>query len=116
MSEVVPSEDSFTSAAGKQLLIFAALAIGGLALLMLSLSWASSLTGSASGGNNAVDPATNSITVFLREEPPQLNSSLSTDQVSGSVLGHVIEGLLRYEAAAVGVGRVDHDYGAGCGG
>ncbi|TNF89798.1 MAG: peptide ABC transporter substrate-binding protein [Gammaproteobacteria bacterium] len=97
MSEVVPSEDSFTSAAGKQLLIFAALAIGGLALLMLGLSWASSLTGSASGGNNAVDPATNSITVFLREEPPQLNSSLSTDQVSGSVLGHVIEGLLRYD-------------------
>ena len=35
--------------------------------------------------------------MFLREEPPQLNSSLSTDQVSGSVLGHVIEGLLRYD-------------------
>jgi oligopeptide transport system substrate-binding protein len=44
-----------------------------------------------------VDPATNTITVFLREEPPQLNSSLSTDQVSGSVLGHVVEGLLRYD-------------------
>jgi oligopeptide transport system substrate-binding protein len=97
MSEVVPSEDSFTSAAGKQLLIFAALAISGIAVLMMGLSWASSLTGAASGGNNAVDPATNSITVFLREEPPQLNSSLSTDQVSGSVLGHVIEGLLRYD-------------------
>jgi oligopeptide transport system substrate-binding protein len=97
MSEVVPSEDSFTSAAGKQLLIFAALAFGGIALLMLGLSWASSLTGSASGGNNAVDAASNTITVFLREEPPQLNSSLSTDQVSGSVLGHVIEGLLRYD-------------------
>ena len=97
MSEVVPSEDSFTSAAGKQLLIFAALAFGGIALLMLGLSWASSLTGSASGGNNAVDVASNTITVFLREEPPQLNSSLSTDQVSGSVLGHVIEGLLRYD-------------------
>ncbi len=97
MSEVVPSEDSFTSAAGKQLLIFAALAIGGIALLMFLLSWASSLTGAASGANNAVDPASNAITVFLREEPPQLNSSLSTDQVSGSVLGHVIEGLLRYD-------------------
>ncbi len=97
MSEVVPSEDSFTSAAGKQLLIFAALAIGGIALLMMALSWATSLTGSSSGGNNAVDVASNTITVFLREEPPQLNSSLSTDQVSGSVLGHVIEGLLRYD-------------------
>ena len=97
MSEVVPSEDSFTSAAGKQLLIFAALAISGIAALMIGLSWASSLTGSASGSNDAVDPATNTITVFLREEPPQLNSSLSTDQVSGSVLGHVLEGLLRYD-------------------
>lgn len=97
MSEVVPSEDSFTSAAGKQLLIFALFAISGIALLMLGLSWASSLTGSASGGNNAVDAATSTITVFLREEPPQLNSSLATDQVSGSVLGHVIEGLLRYD-------------------
>lgn len=97
MSEVVPSEDSFTSAAGKQLLIFAALAFGGIALLMIGLSWASSLTGSASGGANAVDPASNTITVFLTEEPPQLNSSLSTDQVSGSILGHVVEGLLRYD-------------------
>ena len=96
MSSVVTTEDSFTQAAGRQLLIFAALAIGGVAILMLSLSWASSLTGAASGSNDAVDPATGTLTVFLREEPPQLNSSLSTDQVSGSVLGHVMEGLLRY--------------------
>lgn len=97
MSEVAPSEDSFTSAAGRQLLVFGALALGGIAALMFALSWASSLTATTSGGNNAVDAATNTITVFLREEPPQLNSSLSTDQVSGSVLGHVIEGLLRYD-------------------
>ena len=60
MSEIT-TEDSFTSAAGKQLLIFAALAIGGIGLLMIGLSWASSLTGASSGGNNAVDPASNSI-------------------------------------------------------
>ena len=97
MSTVTTPEDSFTSAAGKQLFIFAALAIAGITALMLTLSWASSLTGAASGSNDAVDPASNTLTVFLREEPPQLNSSLSTDQVSGSVLGHVMEGLLRYD-------------------
>lgn len=97
MSDTVTSEDSFTSAAGRQLFIFAALAIGAIVLLMVGLSWASSLTGSASGGRNAVDLDSNTLTVFLREEPPQLNSSLSTDQVSGSVLGHVVEGLLRYD-------------------
>ncbi|MFV2090194.1 MAG: peptide ABC transporter substrate-binding protein [Pseudomonadales bacterium] len=91
------SGDSFTRAAGRQLFLFAALAFGAITLLMLGLSWASSLTGAASGNSNAVDAATRTLTVFLREEPPQLNSSLSTDQVSGSVLGHVMEGLLRYD-------------------
>ncbi len=97
MSDAITSEDSLTRAAGRQLLTFAFFAIAGIALLMVGLAWASSLTGAASGGNNAVDPETGTLTVFLREEPPQLNSSLSTDQVSGSVLGHVIEGLLRYD-------------------
>ncbi len=97
MSTVITSDDSFTSAAGRQLLIFAALAISGITLLMLGLSWASSRTGAASGSNNAVDPVTNTLTVFLREEPPQLDSSKATDTVSGSVLGHVVEGLLRYD-------------------
>ena len=64
---------------------------------MLGLSWASSLTGAASGNANAVDAASKTITAFLREEPPQLDSSRATDQVSGMVLGHVIEGLLRYD-------------------
>ncbi|MCB1685734.1 MAG: peptide ABC transporter substrate-binding protein [Pseudomonadales bacterium] len=91
------SEDAFNRAAGRQLLLFAALAIGGIALLMLGLSWASSLTGSASGNADAADPRTSTVTAFLREEPPQLDSSRATDQVSGMVLGHVIEGLLRHD-------------------
>ncbi len=97
MSSVVNPEDSFASAAGRQLLLFAAMAVAGVTALLLLLSWASSLTGAASGGNDAVDPATGTLTVFLSTEPPQLNSSLSTDQVSGMVLGHVMEGLLRYD-------------------
>ncbi|HEY5645923.1 MAG TPA: peptide ABC transporter substrate-binding protein [Pseudomonadales bacterium] len=97
MSTVTTSDDSYTSAAGRQLLVFAALSIMGITLLMLGLSWASAKTGTASGGKNAVDLASNTLTVFLREEPPQLDSSKATDQVSGSVLGHVLEGLLRYD-------------------
>lgn len=97
MSDVVTSEDTFTSAAGRQLLIFALLAVSAMTALMMALSWASSLTGAASGAGDAVDAATGTITVFLRDEPPQLNSSLATDMISGSVLGHVVEGLLRYD-------------------
>ena len=90
-------EPAFTRAAGRQLMLFALLAVGGIGLLMLGLSWASSLTGAASGNANAIDAASKTITAFLREEPPQLDSSRATDQVSGMVLGHIIEGLLRYD-------------------
>ena len=37
----------------------------------------------------------NSISIIIREEPPQLNSSRATDAISGMVLGHVMEGLVR---------------------
>ena len=97
MSEVVPSKDSFTTSAGRQLLLFGILALGGTALLMLALSWATGLTGSAGGAAEGIDPATGTITLVLSEEPPQLNSTLATDQVSGMILGHLMEGLLRYD-------------------
>jgi oligopeptide transport system substrate-binding protein len=97
MSTALTPEDSLGRAAGRQLLIFALLALLGISGLMMLLSWASGLTGAASGSRDAVDPATNTITVFLADEPPQLNSALATDTISGSVLGHVKEGLLRYD-------------------
>jgi len=37
------------------------------------------------------------IRIALAEEPPNLNSSKSTDQVSFFVLGHIMEGLLKYD-------------------
>ncbi|MGI9322606.1 MAG: peptide ABC transporter substrate-binding protein, partial [Pseudomonadales bacterium] len=37
------------------------------------------------------------ITIALTQEPPQLNSMKATDQVSIMVLGHVMEGLVRYD-------------------
>lgn len=47
----------------------------------------------------AVDADAGSIRLALPAEPPQLDSTQATDQVSGMVLGHVMEGLMRYDAA-----------------
>ena len=88
---------SSTGLAVRQLGLFAFAAVAGLAALMWGLNLLANLTASASGANSAVDAANNAITVLLREEPPQLDSTRSTDQVSGVVLGHVMEGLLRYD-------------------
>lgn len=84
-----------TSSPNKQLAQFFALAFIAVAALMFVLHYAGS---ALSGGNQnaiAVDPANNSIAITLREEPPQLDSSRATDAISGMVLGHVMEGLVR---------------------
>ncbi len=90
-------QDNFTSSAGRQLLMFGGLCVIGIIALLMILSWASNLTASGSVSTEAVDVDTSTLTLFLRSEPPQLNSSMSTDTVSGMVLGHVMEGLLRYD-------------------
>ena len=46
---------------------------------------------------SALDAIAGSVTLALSEEPPQLDSSRATDTVSGQILGHVMEGLLRYD-------------------
>ena len=46
---------------------------------------------------DAVDYENQIITIALTQEPPQLNSMKATDQVSGFILPHVMEGLLRYD-------------------
>ena len=53
-------------------------------------------TYNASYTTSAVDPELNAITLALGSEPPQLDSTKSTDQASFFILGHVMEGLLRY--------------------
>ncbi len=45
----------------------------------------------------AVDFENQKITIALTQEPPQLNSMKATDQVSGLILPHVMEGLVRYD-------------------
>jgi oligopeptide transport system substrate-binding protein len=98
MARNARSRNPFDSAARRQLGLLGIAATGFFVALMLALSWAAGLTGSGERAARAVDPATRTVTAVLREEPPQLNSMLATDQISGMVLGHVMEGLLRYDA------------------
>ena len=90
-------EAAFNRSAARQLGLFGLAILVGLAALMWGLNLLASLTATAGGAPPAVDVANNAITVMLTEEPPQLDSTRSTDQVSGVVLGHVMEGLLRYD-------------------
>ena len=87
-------DDSANRAAGRQLLIFGLIALLGLTALLFVLNALAGFFSSGTTTNTAVDVANNTITIYIREEPPQLDSSLQTDQVSGMVIGHVIEGLL----------------------
>lgn len=78
---------------GQQLLILAVLAIAAFAIVMLALSRFTGRSDVADG----VDPKTGTVTLALSDEPPQMDSSLTNDGISGLVLGHVEEGLLRLD-------------------
>lgn len=45
----------------------------------------------------SVDTENQIVTIALTQEPPQLNAMKATDQVSLLILGHVMEGLVRYD-------------------
>ena len=89
------NERSFAKSAGRQLLIFALGAVVLIILLMWGLQTLASLVGSSTAAAQAIDIKNNTITIALRAEPPQLNTTLATDASSGMILGHVMEGLLR---------------------
>ena len=96
MSEVITdSGDSFTRTAGRQLILLALFGILGFIVLALLLGWLTKLTSGGDALAEAVDPVTGTITLAMTGEPPQLDSTRATDQVSGFVLGHVMESLLR---------------------
>ena len=96
MSSEAPAQP-FDRQAGRQLLVLALGSIVGVSVLLGLLGWASGFTGSSAGAAQGVDPVTKRLTLHMSTEPPQLNSSLATDMLSGMVLGHVMEGLLRYD-------------------
>lgn len=72
-------------------------AVVGFIALLFALGQIAKCTGTSSSTIGAVDIASGTITLNLAQEPPQLDSTKATDQVSGMVLGHVMEGLLRYD-------------------
>ena len=76
-----------------QLLYLGAIGFAAVALLLWALAqW------NEGGAGEAVDAAAGTITLSLGGEPPQLDSTRGTDQVSFNILGHAMEGLLRYDA------------------
>ncbi len=91
-------EQSFTSSAAKQLALYAVYTVLALAIIMYMLSIAAGRTGSSASGV-AVDPQNNSITIALRQEPPQLDHVRATDSSSIIVLSHSMEGLIAYNDA-----------------
>ena len=90
--------DPMSRAAVRQLLWLGAAGTAGFVALMAALAWASSITGGGSNVRRAVDFGASAITTVLADEPPQLDSTRSTDTISFFVLGHIMEGLLKYDA------------------
>ncbi|MEC9218724.1 MAG: peptide ABC transporter substrate-binding protein [Pseudomonadota bacterium] len=90
------SDGNFASSAGKQLGLYALYAFLGLSVLIYVLSVAAGNSGGVVSGG-AIDAERNSITIVLSEEPPQLDSTRSTDAVSFVVLAHTMEGLIAYD-------------------
>jgi oligopeptide transport system substrate-binding protein len=90
--------DPMSRTAVRQLALLGAAGTGVFIALMVALAWASSVTGGGAAAGRAFDFETKSITIFLDEEPPQLDSRRTSDAISGMILGHLMEGLLRYDA------------------
>ena len=97
MAQTKIPTDALNRTAIKQLAWLAVLATVGFILLMGLLSWASELTGGGPGTLRGIDPETGTVTLALAQEPPQLDSTRTTDKVSMLILGHVMEGLLNYD-------------------
>ena len=91
------SASHLNRAATKQLVLLVLASIGAIVAVMFLLNWAAQATGSTSGTTKAIDIENRSISVIVLQEPPQLDSSRSTDTRSGQILGHVMEGLLHYD-------------------
>ncbi len=81
----------------RALALLAAAALGGLLLLMLIIAYFADLTIVDDASRGAVDFENRSISIVIEQEPPQMDSTRATDAVSGMLLGHLMEGLLRYD-------------------
>ena len=91
--------DTNKSYAGQVTRHLAIYAVGILLVLFLfiyALAFFAGTAGSSVNGN-AINIERNSITIALSEEPPQLDSTRSTDASSFIVLAHTMEGLISYD-------------------
>jgi hypothetical protein len=84
----VSVDQAFTRSAGKQLGLYAFYTLLAMSVLLYLLSVAAGSTASVLG-SGAINIESNSITITLREEPPQLDASRATDASSFVVLAHV---------------------------
>ena len=82
--------------AARSLALYAAYVLLAVAILIYILAFFAGSTGIAINGG-AINEERNSITIALSEEPPQLDSTRSTDAVSFVVLAHTMEGLIAYD-------------------
>jgi oligopeptide transport system substrate-binding protein len=89
------ADAAFAKSAGRQLIVFFLAATAMVVVTMFALQGLASMVGSSTAAANAIDLERNSISIAIREEPPQLDNSISTDTSSGMIFGHVMEGLLR---------------------
>jgi oligopeptide transport system substrate-binding protein len=81
----------------RQLIWLAGAAIVGLVVLLAALGWAATSTGGGAAASQALDFESRTVTTSIRNEPPNLDSSRSTDVESYNILHTVMEGLLRYD-------------------
>ena len=91
--------DPMSRTAVRQLIWLGIAGTGIFVALMVALAWAASLTGGGVGGGSGIDFETKTITIAIEDEPPQLDSTRVTDTISFRILGHVMEGLLKYDAS-----------------
>jgi oligopeptide transport system substrate-binding protein len=91
-------QDPMSRVAVRQMLWLGLCGTAAFVALMAAMSWASSLTGGGAAATSAIDFENRTITTSLRDEPPNLDSTRLTDTYGRMVLGHVMEGLLRYDA------------------
>ena len=80
-----------------QLVMLIMASVGVVIAVMFALNWAAQATGTATAATDAVNYDARSISILIENEPPQLDAMKATDTDSASILGHVMEGLLRYD-------------------
>ena len=91
-------QESSRNAAAKSPLWLGLCALSLLGAILWALGWASSVSGGGQSANGqALDFDAKTISLVAAYEPPQLDSTRTQDTASQFVLGHVMEGLLRFD-------------------